>query len=107
MHICTAKSLRAGIDMPPIQCPVCKKNTMFHGWLNSNCDTCGADTGHENLPDYMHTIRKKTGLTRKQIGVELGYKYSTVKKYEFIRTSSVYWNKFKIFIEYFYKNKSI
>jgi hypothetical protein len=105
MHICTTNSLRAGIDIPPMDCPVCGHKTMFASWASNECDTCGADTGCENLPDYMRTIRNKTGLTRRQIANELGYKYSTVKKYEWCRTSSVYWVKFQVFIKEFYKDK--
>ena len=103
MHICTKKSFRAGIDIEPSFCPVCQHKTMFVSWVGMDCDTCGADVSNENLPDYMREIRQKTGLTRRQIGEKLGYKYSTVKKYEWCRTSSVYWKKFKIFIEDFYK----
>ena len=103
MHICTKKSFRAGIDTAPLVCRVCQHKTLFTSWTGMQCDTCGADSEYEYLPDYMRTIRENTGLTRRQISDKLGYKYSTVKKYEWCRTSSIYWKKFKIFIEDFYR----
>jgi len=103
MHICTTKSLRAGLeDIPPIECPICKHVTMYSSWVSLECDTCGADTGYYLSDDLRH-IRERTGMTRKQIAKELGYSQATVKNYEWTKTSQVYLNKFKRFIEEFYK----
>lgn len=77
---------------------------MFAGWVSSECDTCGADTGCECLPDYMRTIRERTGLTRRQVAQAIGYKPSTVKNYEWTKTSKIYWEKFRLFIKEFYSD---
>ena len=71
-------------------------------WVGAECDTCGADMADENTPDFMKNIRIKTGLTRRQIGKKLGYQYSTVKRYEYVEVSQVYWDRFIAFIREFY-----
>ena len=104
VHASTTDSFRAGLeDFPVTECDVCGHKSVHADWVGSVCDTCGADTAWDNLPDYIREIRKKTGLTRKQIAEKLGYKHSTVKNYEFTKVTGIYWVKFKCFINDFYK----
>jgi len=104
MHVCTTQSLRAGLEhIAPTECRICEHKTVYTSCVGVECDTCGADFSHDNLPDLMRQIRQQTGLSRQEIAKELGYKPSTVKKYEWTRTSDVYWVKFRAFILQFYK----
>ena len=106
IHVCTKDSLRAGLeDFPVTKCDVCEHTSVYADWVGSVCDTCGADTAWDNLPDYMRSIREQSGLTRKEIAEKLGYQSSTVKNYEFTRVTETYWVKFKAFIADFYREK--
>ena len=101
IHICTTKTFREGIDIPAFKCFMCGKETMYASWTGSNCDTCKADS--EMYPsDLIRTVREATKLTREQIAKELGYKPSTVKKYEWTHPSNNYFKKFSEFILDFY-----
>jgi hypothetical protein len=79
-------------------CGFCNHRTLYFSWVGAECDTCGADYGNESLPGLVLSIRQKTGLSRRQIADQLGYKYSTIKKYEFVKCSFAYRDKLKIFI---------
>lgn len=106
-HISTAKTFRAGIDLPPFECFICGKETMFHDWVGCRCDTCGADTAWESdLAGFVRTIREKTKLSRKEIAKKAGIKPSTIKNYEWCIPSKKYFEWFKVFIKDFYREKS-
>jgi hypothetical protein len=102
MHICTTQSLRAGIDIEPMLCGFCNHKTLFTSWVGAECDTCGADYGYQSLPGIVRSIREHTGLTRRQIADELGYKYETIKTYEFVKCSYVYRDKISKFVTKLY-----
>lgn len=102
VHICTTQSLRAGIDLPPLECDVCEQMTCYIDWCGTSCDTCGAmDAGETYLSDYIREIRIRTGLSRKEIAVKAGLKPSTIKKYEWVHPSEKYHIWFKAFIKKF------
>lgn len=102
-HISTTKIFRLGI--PPNVCPICEHKTLYNGWNGSDCDTCGADTSHDYLPDYIRHIREATKLSRKEIAEKFGVKPSTIKSYEWKQPSKKYYVWFKKFIKQFYKEK--
>lgn len=105
IKICTTNSLRAGIDLPPMECPYCKHETLYPDWVSFRCDTCGNDVEHYTC-DNIRNIRQQMNVTRAQIADALGYSKHTVKKYEFNNPSESYWRKFKLYVRKFYKNKN-
>ncbi len=104
LKICTTKSLRAGIDLPPMVCSYCKHETLYPDWVSARCDTCGYDVEHYTC-DNIRIIRQKMNVTRVQIADALGYSKHTVKKYEFNDPSNSYWHKFKLYVEKHYNNQ--
>lgn len=100
-HICTDKTMRAGIDLPPMICGFCGKKTFYPGWVSIHCDTCGADS-ERYRSDNCRIVRESMGLTRNQVAKALGYTRKTVKKYEWCDPSNIYWYKFKAFVADFY-----
>lgn len=102
-HICRTMTFRAGIDLPPMACPYCAHITLYPTWVTLYCTTCGFDSEHYTV-DNIRIVRQNMGLTRKQIAKALGYKPSTVKHYEFVETSRVYWHKFKAYVAQHYNH---
>ena len=104
IHVCTTNSLRAGIDAPAMTCFLCGKKTMFLDWCGMKCDTCKADTAWDgDLAGQVRSVRRHTGLSRKDIALESGLKQSTIKSYEWKLPSKKYYKWFKGFVARFYE----
>ena len=89
VHICSTRSLSAGVDLPAVECPLCLQKTLVRTWVDSECGTCGLNT-ERYVGENLMVARRRMGLTRKQFGELIGYKPATVKKYEWTNPSSNY-----------------
>lgn len=91
-HICTTDSLMAGAPIMEMWCPICTNTAPNElGYIGMRCSVCGAVSNMEDTwPDIVRMRRQKLALSRKQIGVLLGYTRATVKHYEFVRCTKPY-----------------
>jgi hypothetical protein len=93
-HICTTKSLQAGIDVPPTDCPFCKHKTLYAGWVGMDCSTCRASfCDHSGFT--VRSVRDGLKMTRKELAEQAGLRPSTIKRYEWVHPSRKYWEWLK------------
>ena len=102
-HICTTDSLSAGVDIPPSECPFCKKETLIATWVDSACSTCGFDTGRYAGENAM-VVRQNMGFSRSHFADRIGYSKHTIKTYEWGDPSEIYMDAFRKFVHGFYKH---
>ena len=100
-HLCTTQSLRAGVDMPPSECPFCKHKALFMDWCGATCDTCGASF-YDHSGFTLRDIRLKLGMTRRELADTAGLKPSTIKRYEWCGPSKRYWEWMKWYTKFRY-----
>ncbi len=107
LHICTNESLRAGMeDFPPSECNLCEHETMFVDWCGMMCHTCGADV-EMGFQSSIVVARNRLYISRRQFAELTGYKYSTIKKYDFCGGSKPYYDKAKEVIKKLYSDSSL
>jgi hypothetical protein len=106
MHICTTKSLRAGLEIyAPKECPFCLHETLFYGYISMDCDTCGASMSGQFVGHTLRQIRSHAGWSRREYSKISGYAIQTIRNNEFNATSRFYLACFKTNVVKFYNNK--
>lgn len=84
------------------KCPIC--GSISHsllGWTGIKHECCGVEVNEE---DWMGSICRKQReqilkMSRKELGIVMGYKTSTIKHYEFVKCSKLYANKLMDYIQ--------
>jgi len=84
--ILTNEVIAASSDIPPFKgkCNVCCRKTELKGtWYGIYCSSCHQISGPDNTyGDVARMRREFLGLTRKKLGVILGVKTSSLRRYE-------------------------
>jgi hypothetical protein len=97
IHICTFDSLAAGLeDLDFVdECRICLKTAKQQtSWVALRCIACGHQYSFdEGTRGIVTSQRRMLKLTRRQLGEKIGYKPSTIKKYEWTWPTKAYREK--------------
>ena len=102
IHICTDESLRAGIDEPPMECSFCGHQTLYIGWVDMTCTTCGAQSCDGDIRYTIQAVRHRMRFSRRELATEAGLSPKTLKNYEWCWPSKRYWEWLKGYTRRFY-----
>ncbi len=99
-HICTNSSFDTEHRIQNYKCPYCCKSTTgVIGWLGVRCINCNKIYGDTWIGEIARTRRINLKLTRKQMGKIIGKSKHTIKYYEFVKCSEIYFNKLEKMIK--------
>jgi transcriptional regulator with XRE-family HTH domain len=97
-HISTNETFLIDAPVMSLKCLICLTEANHRlGWIGACCSNCGTtyDVFELTIPDIVKMQRNRLNSTRRALGEFLGYKSSSIKRYELRRCSLVYYEKMK------------
>lgn len=96
IHICTADSFYTDAPSLLLKCVICGHESVHDiGYVSIRCSVCKShyDPTDMTMPDVVRMQRERLGLSRKEMAELTGYSKRTIKQYELVRCSKVYYEK--------------